>query len=83
LKRNEGTPRYEESAAIETALDQSLSELRPLIEILYANEQQAEELLLSQVKALFLKQEHGIAAARSDFISVLQAAERLQGRTER
>ena len=66
-------------ADIETALDQSLSELRPLIEKLYANEQQAEGLLLSQVKALFLKLRHGITATRSDFISVLQAAGNVRG----
>ena len=72
------TPR----ADIERALDQSLSELRPLIEKLYANEQQAEGLLLSQVKALFLKFQHGITATRSDYLSLLDAASRMPPRGE-
>lgn len=66
-------------ASIEAALEESLSELRPLIEKLYANKQHAEGLLLSQVKALYLKLEHKIAATRSDFISVLQAAGNVRG----
>ena len=65
--------------AVTSALEDSLVELLPLIEKLYANEQQAEGLLLSQVKALFLKLEHGIPASRSDFLGVLQAASKVRG----
>ncbi len=66
-------------AVVVFALEDSIVEVQPLIEKLYANEQQAEGLLLSQVKALFLKLRHGITATRSDYLSVLQAAGRVPG----
>ncbi len=73
------TPLPASDSTVAAALEDSLAELRPLIEKLYANEQQAEGLLLSQVKALFLKLEHGIPASRSDFLGVLQAASKVRG----
>ncbi len=73
------TPMPISRAAIEAALDGSLSELRPLVEKLFASQQPGEGLLLSQVKALLLKLEHGIVITRSDFISVLQAAGNVRG----
>ncbi len=73
------TPLPASDSTVAAALEDSLAELRPLIEKLYANEQQAEGLLLSQVKALFLKLRHGITATRSDYLSDLQAAGRVPG----
>lgn len=77
--RNQPTQSPASPPAVISALDDSLKELRPLIEKLYENKQQAEGLLLSQVKLLFVKLRHGITAQRSDFISVLQAAGNVRG----
>ena len=66
-------------AAVVAALEDSLLEVRPLIEKLYANKQRDKGLLLSQVKTLFLKLEPGIPASRSDFLGVLPAASKVRG----
>ncbi len=64
-------------ADIETALDQSLSELRSLERMLLGNGQREAGVFLSQIKLIITKVRHGIVVERSHYLNLLEAAQRI------
>ncbi len=59
---------------VASALQDSLSPLRPLEKDLFDSRQVASGLLLGLVKVILLRFQHGLPANRSQFLSVLETA---------
>jgi hypothetical protein len=69
-------------AVVISALQDSVVELRPLIETLFANDQRAAGILLAQLKLIFNRLQQGLPSRRSDYLSLLDAASRVPGEAE-
>ena len=77
VKQPASTAAPKPPASIEAALEGSLVELQALERVLYDNGQREAGIFLSQAKLIIAKVEHGIAASRSDLLSLLEAASRV------
>ncbi len=65
------------ATGIASALEDSLAELRALEKMLFNNGQREAGVFLSQIKLIITKVQHGIAAGRTDCLSLLQAAQQI------
>ncbi len=64
-------------AVVVSALGDSVVELRPLIEKLFANDQRAAGMVLAQLNAIYSRLLQGLPSRTEDYLSLLQAAQRV------
>ena len=64
-------------AVVVSALVDSVVELRPLIEKLFANDQRAAGMVLAQLNAIYSRLLQGLPSRTEDHLSLLQAAQRV------
>ncbi len=69
-------------AVIISALQDSVVELRPLIETLFANNQRAAGMVVAQLNMIYNRLLQGLPSRRSEYLSLLDAASRMPRRGE-
>lgn len=64
-------------AAVVSALQDSAMELQTLRKKLFANDQRAAGMVLAQLNVTYLRLLQGLPSRRSDYLGLLQAAQRV------
>ena len=64
-------------AVIVSVLQDSAVELQTLRKKLFANDQRAAGMVLAQLRLIFSRLQQGLPSRRSDYLSLLQAAQRV------